>query len=133
MDEKIVEFKKTILKCLLSGEVSPDNKKRIENFVRSEAKSTIICRDATDDEEFELYEKQQNKDWQEQLKASSMGNNPEGAIFDKAIYLQALKSNYNDVRQWFENAFGLCTTIDIVVFYGWERLKEQGARDEARK
>lgn len=107
------EFKKVVLKCLLSGGVSDENKGKIKSLLREKQGNGISVRFATDEEERAL--NQYHPEPRQEPDESDTKATPK-KIFDRDIFLKALKGDFDNVKEWFFDAFDI--GIVVVIFEG---------------
>lgn len=110
------EFKKVVLKCLLSGGVSDENKGKIKSLLREKQGNGISVRFATDEEERAQWEQNQYHPEPRQEPDESDTKATPKKFFDRDIFLKALKGDFDNVKEWFYDAFDI--EIVVVIFEG---------------
>lgn len=113
------EFKKVVLKCLLSGGVSDENKEKIISLLREKKGNGISVRFATDEEERAQWEQNQYHPEPRQEPDESDTDKNQATpknYFDRNMFLKALKEDFDNVKEWFFDAFDI--ELIVVIFEG---------------
>lgn len=108
------DFKAACLKCLLRGGITDTEREVITAFCNS--KKTITARAATQSEENELETARRENRLKEFLARPSIVEPPPSTLFDRVIYLKAVKNGFDTVKDWFKQKFG--GTDIVVVWFG---------------
>lgn len=107
------EFKKVVLKCLLSGGVSDENKEKIISLLREKQGTGISVRFATDEEDQTQWERNQ---YHSEPSDTEKNQATPKKYFDRDIFLKALKEDFDNVKEWFFDTFDV--GIVVVIFEG---------------
>lgn len=108
------EFKAACLRCLLRGSITDTERATIAAYCDKERK--IIQRAATVDEENELETARRENKLNEFLaRPYNVDETPINNLFDRAVYLKAVKLGFDAVKDWFKGKFG-GRDIEIVWF-----------------
>lgn len=107
------DFKAACLKCLLRGGITDTEREVISAFCNS--KMTITSRAATVDEENELEKaKRENRLKEFLARPSENEETPTNSLYDRAVFLKAVKGGFDAVKDWFKKKFG---ARDIVIVW----------------
>lgn len=107
------DFKAACLKCLLRGGITDTEREVISAFCSS--KMAITQRAATVDEENELETaKRENRLKEFLARHSETEETPTNSLYDRAVFLKAVKGGFNTVKDWFKKKFG---ARDIVIVW----------------
>ena len=99
------EFKAACLRCLLRGGITDTESEVIAAYCLQSR--VIIERAATIEEENELAAARRDNRIKEFLERSYETDEPTTSNkYDKAVYLKAVKSGFDAVKDWFKNRFG---------------------------
>ena len=107
-------FKAACLRCLLRGGITDTEREVIAAYC--DRSRTITQRAATIEEENELEAARRENRLQDFLaRPHVFEETPISTLYDRAVYLKAVKSGFDAVKDWFKQKFGV-RDIAIVWF-----------------